>query len=616
MQTPPPLQLEHTSGAYYAYKNLEGSRTPMKDSLGQFLLFTDTVPRTPEIVNQVAESDAYTDKNYNSLINSVDIINHTYDAGTQDIDMDFLNILNDDTIKPDVVAELTRPKSSKRKGLGAASKRIVMKRSREADDDDSTNNYDETESVVVAESDNNYVEEETKPIARTIIKPKTRGRYVKKMCVSSALKPVHVSKPATGDPATETLFRDIIMEQPNDMRPENNRMFASHMLDTSHYMFIVTRPINSEEDTYTLQYINCVHSVYNEYTAHHMHHDRFVLVVTFERYRFLISYHLLLDLGVDIPMQDQFSEKKLADNNKSMCYFEEVKDFEFLSLLTNLFHLDKVYVQGKISLLLASVGEYKARLIHNHLTEMVNDKSLFTLPFHMCKKEANPDELAKYDMSLYVEDIMKATKGLHFKTLPVMDKKYTRSQLVAGIAESLSAWYKNNKELRTGETNNKNNFTYKYGCIARQFYNTNDKGVNKLFKIKKESGSARLVENYLKACRERFENHSFILITTKSDERITIVKMGSEFLWITSVIKDIVVSDIVKNYRMYNHYIFNLNNGNRKEINIRHNGMIKLISYYTGGWLTMDELKSVACTKFQCNFDNLFYAKTKVKEQN
>lgn len=292
-----------------------------------------------------------------------------------------------------------------------------------------------------------------------------------------------------------------------------------------------------------------------------------------------------------------------------MCYFEEVKDFEFLTLLTNFFHLDKVYVQGKISLLLASIGEQKTQLIYNNLSEMIVDKSLFTLPFHMCKKEANPEELAKYDMSLYVEDIIKATKGLRFKTLESV-KKFSKAQVLDGIIKQLAPWY--NKEARDSRDNKeKNNFTYKYGCIARQFYNCADKGVNKLFKIKKENGSCRLIENYLKSCKELFESHSFILITTKSDERITIVKMGKQFLWITSVIKDIVVSDILRDYKMYNHFIFNLNSVNRKEVNIRHNGMIKLLAYYTGGWLTMEEVKAVACSKFECNFDSILFDKTK-----
>ncbi|ACI28854.1 IE-1 [Agrotis ipsilon multiple nucleopolyhedrovirus] len=609
-------------------------------------------------------------------INSV--VAENFEVNTQDInqnlDLSFIDAINNDSIKPEdlvvnegklIVTEIptrtttlptppTSPptKTYKGKGLGKGKgfgkgKVLYMKKrsydTMNADDSDDDDEEEEEESesenetvptAPIGKNRKNYAQStpsastsssslplplpstssSPESVSRTIIKPKTRGRYAKKMCVSSALKPVHVSKPSIGDPATEMLFRDIILDQQqSDERPENNRRFASHMLDTSHYMFIVTRPINADaKEKFTLQYINYVHSVYNEYTAHYMHHDRFVLVVTFERYRFMISYHLLLDLGVDIPLQDQFSEKKLADNNKNMCFFEEVKDFEFLSLLTNLFGLDKVYVQGKISLLLASIGEHKARSIHEHLTEMIADKSLFTLPFHMHKKEANPEELAKYDMSLYVEDIMKATNGLRFKTLPPLNfnKEYTRAEVLQGLAQLLSPWY-NLKEPK--DPKDKNSFTYKYGCIARQFYNTDDKGVNKLFKIKKESGSARLIENYLTACKERLDNHSFILVTTKSDERITIVKKGLEFLWITSVIKDIVVADLVKKYRRYNHYIFNLNTGNRKEINIRHNGMIKLLAYYTGGLITREELKSIACTKFECNFDYILYEKTKAK---
>ncbi|ACI47507.1 IE-1 [Spodoptera litura nucleopolyhedrovirus II] len=534
-----------------------------------------------------------------------------------------------------IMSPLKKRLSSKRsstKGMGTAVKRIRMSdyaidsssSSDESDDKNSSSDdeeYVKKNDVIVLEKNNVAKNNVTHLVVnddaeRILIKPKSRGRYAKKMCVSSALKPVHVEKPTPSDPATETIFNEIITKTKNKISNDNNRLFTSHMLDTSYYMFIVSKSANADE-VYTLRYINCVHSVHNEYTAHHMHHDRFVLIVTLERYRFMISYKLLLDMKIEIPIQDQFSEKQLTDNNKNLCIFEEVKDFRFMSLLINTFRLDQVYIQGKISLLLASVGEKKARVIHEQLTQMIDTKVLFTLPLSITKKEApNQEELKKYDMSLYVDDIIKYTAGLRFKKMANDDdeNKLSRAQIVNAVTQSLSFWYENkqggkNKTKTNAAAAEKSSFTYKYGCITRQFYDPAQKGVKKLYKVKKENGSAKLIENYLNACKERFENHSFILITTKSDERITIVKKGMEFLWITSVIKDIVVTDIIKKYKMYNHYIYNLNNGSRKEINIRHNGMIKLLSNYTGDRLTLNETNSIAVNKFGCNLEKVIFDK-------
>ncbi|QEI03567.1 IE-1 [Spodoptera cosmioides nucleopolyhedrovirus] len=705
----------HRSRVSAATYKTAGS-TPIRETLGPFLNFHHPVPETPVMFDNhpVVDMD-YTDNNYNSLINSAEMINQNYDAqhtsfdpSSQDFDLNMIfdqqqqqrptafaetttviksntnvatvvptlkinkknmgiknkksssssvesssSSLKHRSSSPSSTAAATTKQQSKKqlqqqtmsplkkrmskekrvsmKGMGAAMKRIRMSDAYDGSDALSSSEEDSSDEemedikndvIVVkknADIEKTSVDEMTAVIEdpeRILIKPKSRGRYAKKMCVSSAMKPVHVEKPTPSDPATDSIFREIITKQAKPHQQvetsDKSRMFTSHILDTSYYMFIVSKSANVDE-VYTLRYINCVHSVHNEYTAHHMHHDRFVLVVTLERYRFMISYNLLIDMNIEIPIQDQFSEKQLSDTNKNMCIFEEVKDFKFMCQLINTFHLDQVYIQGKISLLLASVGEKKARVVHEQLTQMMDTKMLFTLPLSITKKEApNQEELKKYDMSMYVEDIMKYTTGLYFKKLEEDSRKITRAQLVDTVAQSLSFWYENKQVTKNkNNTHNveKSNFTYKYGCITRQFYDPAQKGVKKLYKVKKENGSAKLIENYLNACKERFENHSFILITTKSDERITIIKKGMEFLWITSVIKDIVVTDIIKKYRMYNHYIYNLNNGNRKEINIRHNGMIKLLSNYTGERLTLNEIKSIAVDNFGCNFEKVIYDK-------
>ncbi|AYN45080.1 ie1 [Alphabaculovirus alterspexiguae] len=597
----------HTTSTYFGSFEA-GSRTPMQDTLGQFLNFTAQVPITPSSMineNSTAAVDIYSDNNYNILMSNADmIVNNGYNVNTQDIDIGFLNNITIDDNK----------KKRRSKGIGAAVKNLNIKKrkiisssesssssSENSDDDDDKKNDNKTQVPV-------FVEKKEEGI-RTIIKTKPRGRYVKKMCVSSVLKPVHIEKQSDVDPATKKLFNNIISSNSNnDLVVDNNRMFTNHMLDKSFYMFLVTKSVNPDQ-AYSIRFVNCVYSVHNEYTSHHMHHDRFILVVTYERFRFLISYNLLLSMNVDIPIQDRFDEKKLNNASDNMCYFEEVKDFEFLSLLTNLFQLDKVYIQGKFSLLLASIGEKKAVTLFNQISEMVSNKSVFTIPFYITKKEANPEELVKkYDRSLYVEDIMNLSKGLKFKQL-MFNQDKPREQIVEEAVNSLAKFY-TNKPVR-GDKDKNNSFTYKYGCVTRQFYDVNDKNATKLYKIKKENGSIKLIENYLEACKELFDSHNFMLVSTKADERITVVKMGMEFLWITSVLKDIVIEDIVKKFGMYDHHIFNLNNGNRKEVNNRHNGMIKLLSLYTGKLLNFKELIHIATTKFLCNFNSILFNKNK-----
>nr|QGX02407.1 ie-1 [Mamestra configurata nucleopolyhedrovirus A] len=592
---------------HQAYKNCEGRSTPARDKLGSFLTFA---PSTPEVIDQVFGTDEpYTDNNYINLIENVNGINNTYDdaSNLQNINLNFFNALTSENFAPSmecnkgnyVDIELPpkdeKPKNYIHVGKGAARKAVSMKdelkRNHSAiedddDDDDNDDGVNTTAKFFASEGPQ-----------RKIIKQKTRGRYGKKM---SALTKAFTQQ-VQHDTATEQLFDEILQDQPSDMHLQNNRLFASHLLDTGYYMFLVVYDQNSD-DSFVIRYVNCVHSVYNEYVARHMHHDRFVFVVTYERYRFIISYKLLLHLEIDIPQQDQFSETQLKNTNPKECYFEEVKNFEFLTFLTNYFHLDKVYAQGKISLLLASIGEYKARLIYNTLTEMINDKSLFRLPFHMCKKEITDDEMSRAYSSAYVSDIIKLTENVKFKVLQEYKKKHDRPRVIKNVLNALSFWLRS-KDTKSSEFKEKNNFTYKFGSVVRVLYDATDKNVSKLFKIKKENGSVKLIEEYLSACKQFPDSHNFILITTKSDERITAIKMGTEFIWVTTVIKDIIVSDIIKKYRLFNHHIFNLNTNNRKEINNRHNGLLKLAAFYTGEMITFEEMKNIAIDSFNCNYD-------------
>jgi Trans-activating transcriptional regulator len=429
--------------------------------------------------------------------------------------------------------------------------------------------------------------------AKKTLKPKARGRYEKKKINISKEPNIHQHVPSS--PAVRKLFKTII-EDASYYSEEENRKFLSHLLDKGNYMFIISIPPQESKSLFILEFINCVHSIYNEYINNYMHKDRFVLVLTLEKFRFMISYHLLLKLGIKIPQQDQFSDSLLQEND-NQCHFAEITDFEFLNLLTNRFNLDRVFVQAKFSMLLASIGEIKAKSIYKTLSVMIQDNSLFTLPFHTMRKESIMEE--KIQSSLYVDEIIKYSRNMKFYICDKKQKLKTSDEIFL----SLQFWLRSKDEpSRHIKKKEKNYFTYKFGSIARMLYEKDNKNLNKLVKVKKETGSAKLIEYYLSNCQNLPEAHNFILISLKTDERITIIKKGLELFWITSVMKDIVVSDFTKKYRLYNHYVLSLNNAYRKEVNNRHNGLIRLVSLYISEAIELNNVKEIAVDKFSCNF--------------
>ncbi|ABI35690.1 immediately early 1 [Ectropis obliqua nucleopolyhedrovirus] len=449
---------------------------------------------------------------------------------------------------------------------------------------------------------------------------KPRGRYKKskidveiKMdkvagnCVSTSISSAAITPP--NDPIVFSLMNKHIVNIENGVEnfdrlvvdESNDKRFADYMTSTSYYMFVVCKSKSGSDSKYRLFYANCVSSVTVEYAARYSKIDNLVMVVSYNRYRFMISYDLLKEMKIAVPVTEDFS--KIDLNRKKNCHFNEVKDFEFYNLLTNTFHLDMIFVRANIFLMLSLMGERKGDMILKTINEMNENKLLYTLPVNFCRKEACVEDVV-YDVSPYVENVIKHSLGMQFKKMTNNEfDDSNRENIVSSVVNNLKFWLREKTE-KSSDIKNKNAFfTYKYGSIVRLLYDENEKNLNKMIKIKKDNnGNANLIESYLNLSGVNDSSDNCLLVTTKSDERITIIKQGVNYIWITSVIKDIIPLDIVDMYKKHRHHVFNLNKLNRKEINNKHNGMIKLIAFYTGQMLTMDEIVHIAQKYFECNY--------------
>ncbi|UJZ88956.1 ie-1 [Erannis ankeraria nucleopolyhedrovirus] len=534
------------------------------------------------------------------------------------------NVLNNQ-VSEDTLHELQRyinlPKSSRTYGKGKSIKIVEA-----ADEESSSSSSNSNLSTKIPiknkkklkrklSAPKNDIDNGDEPKKRKYVK-KARGRY-KRAKMETAVKidkdlksdarpvdPVVFSIYNSQCKITQESFNEHCQKSQSELINQTAddkivRSFVDYITNNAYYMFIICKPKNLE-DKFRLFYVNCVNSVAIEYTARYSHVDRLVMVVSFDKFKFLISYELLKALKIAIPNSEDFSAKVQAQNK--ICNFNEVKDFEFKNALIGYFGLDIVYTRIKTYQLFSCIGENKSASIVQSVYENHNNKSLYTLPFNLYRKEAAKDDIV-CDVSPYVQNIVTYSEKLKFKTLP----KIENENVMEYVLESLKFWLRDKNEKSSSVKDKDCFFTYKYGSVVRMFYNEKN-NLSKLIKIKKEvNASSSLIESYLETAGAVDDSHNFILITTKADERITIIKVGTEFFWITSVIKDIIATDIINSYKKHVHHVFNLNKSNRKEINNKHNGMIKLLTYFTGGYLTIDNLLHVAQNHFECNYNVLNY---------
>nr|WML75086.1 immediate early protein 1 [Spodoptera littoralis nucleopolyhedrovirus] len=416
---------------------------------------------------------------------------------------------------------------------------------------------------------------------------------------------------------------------------DQSRRFVDFYTSKLYHMFIIspkTSDVDNDPAAYELRYVNTVHSVLSEYRKYFSKLSNKVLVVTMARYRFMIVERVLSAMNITIPLLERIEDPK--DNEIS---FNEVKDSNFFNLLVHTFNLNTTIVQTDIAFMYSALSQSKAMYVHNKMNKLVADKTLFTLPINVSRRDvvleaseiaanvATPTSraiaiatiesatnmstktpmIASDEQPLYISDIVKACHCASFvvndhgaKSSPNKLESYIKK-----LTEELKFWLPN----ASGEDVKKirNSFTYKYSSVARLFYKDRDLYLFK--KVRKTKGNKSLVEAYLNAMNDH-SVHSFILVDTKNEERLAIIKKNEVFVWINCIMSsDIVPEDIIHKHKDGTHYVFAMKRTNRKEVHARLNGMMKLISTYVDESLKMKHVIKIAQDIFAANCEIIKY---------
>ncbi|AXS67689.1 ie-1 [Cryptophlebia peltastica nucleopolyhedrovirus] len=477
-------------------------------------------------------------------------------------------------------------------------KQISFKRSHSKSDDMKSSKKKRPTLTDLAKTDIHEETEKEKQKKSSVAK--IRGPY-RKLKIDKAVPITHHIKQVTFEQQNQIInsATDLIRENTSQINElygnqyTDDRRFTDCISSTYYYMFIVCED-NNNGNVYKIHYVNCVARVTVEYAARYSCIDNYVMVVSINNHRFMISYNLLKKLNVKIPKSEDFNE---SSKNKNKCQFNEVKDIDFMATLINMFHLDICYVQSNMMLMLAALGPSKAPFIADRLYYMINQSVIFNLPINLAIKESQSTENVD-DISAYVQEIMKYSAKAKFETLKHgeigMDK----------IVKHVDMWF-NNKKDKTWPFF----FTYKYGSVVRIFYNKNDDSFNKLLKVKnrKENNGVNLIETYLNSSVNSDTSENFILINVKADERITIIKKGKKYVWISTVCKEINVLDIISKFRRFRHHIFDVSCVARKELNNTHNAMITLASFYVKNVISSKQAEEIASQKFNVKYRSKNY---------
>jgi hypothetical protein len=392
--------------------------------------------------------------------------------------------------------------------------------------------------------------------------------------------------------------------------------FVSHMLNNNYYMFIVETVMDESMKTWRpkVLYVANVPSVQAYYIQYYKHVDDHVMIVTFEKYRFMIPQKEIFKMNLDIPDCEKFADdgkKSSSAETTKKIYFNEVKDVEFLNKLTKAFMLDIIFARIKVTMILASMGETRGNVVARYVFQNISDDVLFTMPLNfsmndnMSIRENCDSVLARMQQSQYLTDIIKYSEGKRFKKHLTREKRDDR---LMAARTKLEFWYKNRIE---NKDKNALYFTYKYGSVARIFFSLNTKDMKQFCSIKRNKtndvSDLVLIENYLEMCAQKRDDDNFILVVNKKDERISIIKNGDRFFWITSILSEIIISDVLDKYKLMKHHVFKLNIRNRKDINIKHNGIIVLVSMYTSGYLDLSGTIDIGINNFMCEYFEKIY---------
>ncbi|AAK85693.1 IE1 [Epiphyas postvittana nucleopolyhedrovirus] len=348
--------------------------------------------------------------------------------------------------------------------------------------------------------------------------------------------------------------------------------FSDHISETGYYVFVVKK---SEVRAFEVVFAKFVTNVTNEYQNNYHTVDNRVFVVSLNNVKFMVSYNLVRDEGIDIPPYVNLCNDEQAARTPFDCYFEPVKGM-FQTTLINHFHLDMYYSQTTFVTLMQAMGENKTGLLFNRLFQMYEDRSLFTLPIMLTRKEPVVENtpLSRNYASSYVSQILKYSKNI----------QYPNNEPNQNIIDRL-------EEIVT----QKSSLTYKYSSVANLLfnkYNMRDNNADMLKKVKKEDGNRLLVEQYMSLNENDLNSHNFIVLSFgNNDERLTIAKKNMEFYWIAGELKDIHVENLIKKYTKNVHHVFRIIKVNRRESTTWHNNLLKMLALLLQNLITIDAAK-------------------------
>ncbi|QBC75993.1 immediate early protein 1 [Neophasia sp. alphabaculovirus] len=360
-----------------------------------------------------------------------------------------------------------------------------------------------------------------------------------------------------------------------DCQMSANR-FSDHISETGYYVFVVKK---SEVKPFEVVFAKFVNNVTNEYQNNYYMVDNRVFVVSLNNVKFMVSYKLVRDEGIEIPPHVNLCDDTQAARKPYDCYFEPVKN-AFQATLIKHFHLDMYYAQTTFVTLMQSLGENKTGMLLGKLYQMYQDRSLFTLPIMLSRKEPVVENtpLSRNYTSSYVSQIIKYSKNIQFPCSEPNQDIIDRLEQIVTLKSPL---------------------TYKYSSVANLLFNKynykRDNNADNLKKVKKEDGNRLLVEQYMSQNESDVTSHNFIVLSFGSnDERLTIAKKGNEYYWISGEIKDINVDDMIKKYTKNVHHVFRIIKVNRRESTTWHNNLLKMLALLLQNLINIEDAKQLS----------------------
>nr|AFS51887.1 immediate-early transcriptional regulatory protein-1 [Dendrolimus kikuchii nucleopolyhedrovirus] len=449
---------------------------------------------------------------------------------------------------------------------------------------------------------------ESGEITGQFTKNKIRPKYKKTMIQSCVTTEEAIHQQVEITTTASTL--DISNYFTNDFVPylmqfENKEMhcnrFSEHMSENGYYMFVVKKTTSSSSSSssqppFNIMFAKYVTNVTYEYTNNYSGIDKLVFVVTFDKVRFMISHKLVKECGIEIPFSQNFEDKDIQNPNQ--CLFQEAHH-NFKAALTSYFNLDLYYAQTKFVTVLQSMGESKTGLLLTKLFYMYKDRSLFTLPVMLSRKESDVDNSTSsqsggsgnFVISHYVSQIIKFSENLQYP-------KNDYNEIVMNRLDEI--------------VSKKSTLTYKYSSVANLLFNNykySDNGVSgsnsncdNLKKIKKEDGSLHIVEQYLSQNSNDAQSNNFIVLTFKHDERLTIAKKAQEYFWVFGEIKDADVNQIIHKFNKCIHHTFVIAKVNRRDSTTIHNNLLKLLALILQTLVPIANAVAFAERKLNCKY--------------